>query len=266
MAGRSRTRLLFTLATPPLLVGYGTHVWLDSLEARYPPIAPDRSSTELLQTPANPVTQHVPHIDIYAARIRLRDLQARSNNPTEKPTKQDLNVAWAQSLLNCSALRFESKVVGLFAKGRFDPGDLGTTPAAFSPDPETGAPRELVNGAMAVLRPPVGDEPLLVKWAVPDAPRRFFEVIARWGYPWRLMTGGRHEMSVEGPFDGEGDEESLGPFVEVRFASAHTYEIVPEEGALSQQKTIPKWAARLHRGYARFLLDTTVKELVEGTK
>ncbi|KAB8221191.1 hypothetical protein BDV33DRAFT_170868 [Aspergillus novoparasiticus] len=266
MAGRSPARLLFTLATPPLLVGYGAHVWLNSLEARYPPIAPDRSSTELLRTPANSTTQHVPHIDIYAARIRLRDLQARTNHPTEKPTKQDLNIAWAQSLLNCSILRLEAKVIGLFSKGKFNPGDLGTTPAGFSPDPETGAPRELLNGAMTVIRQPVGNEPLLVKWEIPDGPRRFFETIARWGYPWRLMTGGRHEMSVEGPFDGEGDEEGLGPFVEVRFASAHTYEIVPEEGGLLQQKTIPKWVGRLHRGYARFLLDTAVKELVEGTE
>ena len=264
MARRFPTRLLFTLATPPLLVGYGTHIWLHSLEARYPPIAPDRSSTELLRTPANSTTQHVPHIDIYAARIRLRDLQARTNNTTEKLTKQDLNTAWAQSLLSCSVLRLEAKVIGLFRKGRFDPGDLGTTPAGFSPDPETGAPRELLNGAMTVIRPPVGDEPLLVKWGIPDEPRRFFEMIARWGYPWRLMTGGRHEMSVEGPFDGEGDEEGLGPFVEVRFASAHTYEIVPEEGGILHQKTIPNWVGRLHRGYARFVLDTAVTELMEG--
>ncbi|PIG86737.1 hypothetical protein AARAC_010875 [Aspergillus arachidicola] len=247
MAGRSPARLLFTLATPPLLVGYGTH---------------HRASpyTSQLNNSTCPPYRH----------LRRPDPPPRPSStdqpPHKKPTKQDLNIAWAQSLLNCSILRLEAKVIGLFRKGKFNPGDLGTTPAGFSPDPETGAPRELLNGAMIVIRQPVGNEPLLVKWEIPDGPRRFFETIARWGYPWRLMTGGRHEMSVEGPFDGEGDEESLGPFVEVRFASAHTYEIVPEEGGLLQQKTIPKWVGRLHRGYARFLLDTAVKELVEGTE
>lgn len=269
MATRSRTRLFLTLTIPPLVIaGYSTHHWLNNLEARYPPIAPDRSSTELLRTPANPVVQHVPHIDIYSARIPLRALQARVKNPADetKPTKQDLNTAWAQSLLNCSLFRLEAKFIGLFRTGKFNPGDTGTSPAGFSPDPETGAPRELLNGIMTVVREPVGEEPLLVKWGMPDEPRAFFEKIARWGYPWRLMTGGRHEMSVEGPFEGEGDEESQGPFVEVRFASAHTYEIVEEEGELWEQKTIPKWTGRLHQVYARFLLDTAVRELEGGRR
>ncbi|KAB8070752.1 hypothetical protein BDV29DRAFT_29001 [Aspergillus leporis] len=262
MAARSRTRLLLTLTAPPLIVGYGTHLWLSSLEARYPPIAPDRSSTELLRTPPNPLTQHVPHIDVYAARIPLRALEVRTKQITEKPTKQDLNIAWARSLLNCSILRLEAKLLGLFTAARLDPGDLGMTPAGFTSD---GAPRELLNGLMTVMREPRGEEPLLVRWDIPDGPRWFFEKIARWGYPWRLMTGGRHEMSVSEPFEGEGDEVGQGPFVEVRFASAHTYEFIPAEGGVQEQKTIPRWVGRLHRGYARLLLDTTVKELLEGS-
>ncbi|KAE8355126.1 hypothetical protein BDV28DRAFT_129547 [Aspergillus coremiiformis] len=252
------TSRLLLFVTPPLLAGYSTHRWLNHLEAHYPPIAPDRSSTELLRQPANPNTQHVPHIDIYAARIPLRTLQARTPEPTTPPTKQALNTAWAQSLLTTTPLRLEAQLLSLL---RHAPGDQGTTPQAFTPDPNTGLPRELLHGAMTVLREPTDQEPLLVRWSIPDAPRRFFESLARWGYPWRLMTGGRHEMSVEGPFDGEGDEEPLGPFVEVRFASAHTYEIVPDEGPLDAQKTIPACVARLHRGYARFLLDCAVRDL-----
>lgn len=71
--------------------------------------------------------------------------------------------------------------------------------------------------------------------------------IARWGYPWRLMSGGRHELSVPEPFEEVEDDESQGPFVEVRFASAYDYEVVPEEGDLQHQKMIPGWTWRLHR-------------------
>jgi hypothetical protein len=91
---------------------------------------------------------------------------------------------------------------------------------------------------------------------LPDAPRLFFEKIARWGYPWRLMSGVRHEMSVSEPF-----QRNAGMFVEVRFASAHDYEVVDAEGEREKQKIIPAWVLRLHRGYARFILDSAVREL-----
>ena len=73
------------------------------------------------------------------------------------------------------------------------------------------------------------------------------------------MSGGRHEISVSRP-DTEGDEIRE-PFVEVRFASAHDYETVSEEGGLEKQKKIPEWTGRLHRGYARWVLDSAVQEL-----
>lgn len=89
-----------------------------------------------------------------------------------------------------------------------------------------------------------------------DGAREFFEKIASYGYPWRLMSGGRHEINVSKPFKTE-----EGQVVEVRFASAHDYEIVPEEGELEKQKTIPAWGKRLHRGFARLVLDSAVREL-----
>ncbi|CAG8893843.1 unnamed protein product [Penicillium nalgiovense] len=66
-------------------------------------------------------------------------------------------------------------------------------------------------------------------------------------------------MSVSEPFQRNGQ----GIFVEVRFASAHDYEVVDAEGELEKQKIIPAWVLRLHRGYARFILDSAVRELQE---
>jgi hypothetical protein len=51
-----------------------------------------------------------------------------------------------------------------------------------------------------------------------------------------VYVGGRDELSVVGPFDVDQGE---GPYVEVRFSSAHDYELVPEEGPVEQQKRIP---------------------------
>lgn len=121
-----------------------------------------------------------------------------------------------------------------------------------------------MNGAFSVERSPSsgswlslsGPSALLVSWKVPDNAREFFEKIAGYGYPWRLMSGGRHEITVSKPFKEEGRQ-----VVEVRFASAHDYEIVSEEGDLEKQKIIPAWVGRLHRGYARLVLDTAVWEL-----
>lgn len=99
---------------------------------------------------------------------------------------------------------------------------------------------------------------LLVSWSMADDPRLFFEKIARWGYPWRLMSGGRHEMSVSEPFEVKGK----GKLIEVKFSAAHDYEIIPEEK--DKQKITPEWTNRLHRGYARFVLDSAAREVELG--
>lgn len=269
MAARSRSRLLLVLALPPVAVAYGTHRYLTVLETKYP-AQPPSSGSIALGSPANPSTQHCAYVDIYSARVPLRALQNRSkrlglrDNPQ---TSAELSTAWAQALLGTRVFRAESAIAGLPSKRRFDPGDMGDTPGEFSPDPKTGTPRELVNGVLVVERPPSDREPygLLASWKIPDEPRQFFETISRWGYPWRLMSGGRHEMSVSEPFEGEGEDKALGPFVEVRFASAHDYETFPSEGSFENQKQLPKWTGRLHRGYARFLLDAAVRELEQET-
>lgn len=121
-----------------------------------------------------------------------------------------------------------------------------------------------MNGMLSVERSPSsgswlsmsGPSALLVSWKVSDIAREFFEKIAGYGYPWRLMSGGRHEVSVSKPFKEEGRQ-----VVEVRFASAHDYEIIPDEGELEKQKVIPAWSGRLHRGFARLILDSAVREL-----
>ncbi|RHZ50191.1 uncharacterized protein CDV56_101600 [Aspergillus thermomutatus] len=267
MAAQSRTRLLLILALPPMAIGYGIHKGLSALEAQYPALPPETITSIALRTPQNSSNQYCAYVDVYAARVPVKALLPRAQRTDvpdkSKSTNLEITNAWARAFIGTKVLRAEGSLIGLLAKGKLSPGDTGDTSAGFASPTASGEPRRLLNGALVVERPPSEDNRngLLISWRIPDEPRRFFEKIARWGYPWRLMSGGRHELSVSEPFDGAGDGESQAPFVEVRFASAHDYEIVPEEGDLQHQKTIPGWTGRLHRGYARLLLDCSVREL-----
>lgn len=68
------------------------------------------------------------------------------------------------------------------------------------------------------------------------------------------MSGGRHELSISEVYVYQGEE-----VVDVRFASAHDYEVISDEEPM--QKKVPAWVGRLHRGYARALVDWAVRDL-----
>lgn len=278
------TRYLGFIAVPTLAAGYGVHLGLTHLETKYPALSPESAGSKALRIPAK-TGQHCAYTDIYAARVPLRALEARArrhrqhnknnivvenNNTNAKVSREEI---WAQSLLSSLVFRVEGSIIGLFTNGKYSPGDLGEdgfSPIPADPNEAHGQkiqPRVLVNGVLTVQREPVsssqdGDSNgLLVSWTMADPPRLFFEKIARLGYPWRLMSGGRHEMSVSEPFEVDDNGSGHDKLVEVRFATSHDYEIVEAEGNLEQQKLLPRWSIRMHRGYARLILDRAVREL-----
>ncbi|KAJ5594367.1 uncharacterized protein N7459_000575 [Penicillium hispanicum] len=266
MAQRSITRWIGYIAAPTAATAYGIHLGLTHLEAKYPSLPPEAAGSKALRTPSNPSTQRCAYTDIYAARIPLHALAARARpgTDTDSPPQSALEDAWARAVLGSTLLTTEASLAGLVTHGRYTPGDTGASPAGFTAAPETGAPRALLNGLLRVQREIGADADsngLLVAWRMADAPRVFFERIARWGYPWRLVSGGRHEMSVSAPFAVQGG----GVEVEVRFAAAHDYEVVDGEGEGDAQKILPAWTNRLHRGYARLILDCAARE-VEGKR
>ncbi|KAL4781779.1 hypothetical protein BJX76DRAFT_359540 [Aspergillus varians] len=280
----TRYRLLLYILTPPAVGTYVVHHELRALEEKYPALPADDTTCSLaLRTPTSPSTQHSPHIDIYSARIPLSSLPSATAPITPEGLQspqahQTLSTRWAQALVGSRILRWEGSVFGLFSSRGFQPGDIGLSEEEFGPLPvnvnanvkeDRNQKRQLLNGGFIVERPPSQDgNPygLLVSWDFPDDLRVLFEKIARWGYPWRFMSGGRHEMSVSKPYfvSGREGEEEEGWVVDVRFSSAHDYEIVPAEGGLEGQKTIPEWTVRLHRGFARLVLDRAVGEWVGG--
>ena len=228
----SRRVLLGTavIVVPPAAFAHHT---ITQLEAKYPPRRPESFSTNALRTPSNPTTQHTPYVDIYSTRVPAAGLRPHTGDV------HSIEEAWAHTFFESRIMRAEGKLV---AASR-SPGDCGEH--GFSQG------QQLLNGLFEVLRPPARGAPLLLGWKMAEEPVAFFRRIAAWGYPWRLMSGGRHELAV-GPVDAEG-------MVEVGFSAAHDYEVVQSEG--EAQKTIPEWVKRLHRAYAMWLLDERAEEV-----
>ena len=222
---------------PPFLYGRSA---IRQLEEKYPALSPGDASTLALRT-CRDSDRHIPYVDVFGARVPITGLPL--NSPDKDLAQPCLEELWARAFFNSKAVQLEGRIVG---GGRLSATDLGGE--GF----QLGA--YLLAGLMRIVRPPTVGTPLLVEWRMPAHLVGFFERIARWGYPWRLMDGGMHEWSVGRVY---GDEESLE--VEVRFASAHIYKIVEEEG--ESRKVIPRWVQRLHRAYARFLLDRAVDEV-----
>lgn len=86
----------------------------------------------------------------------------------------------------------------------------------------------------------------LLKWKWTDTKLvDFFEKISNYGYPWRLMSGGFHELYIE--------RNGLDK-IDVYYSSAHQYK------ELRDGKLIPKLVQCLHRDFARVLLQSSLSQ------
>lgn len=277
----SRRHLLFHILAPPAVIIFAIDRKLRDLEARYPALpVDDTTCTAALRTPNSPATQRTAAVDIYSARVHnsfvrkgTRHTLILPDNLRKRPTSHLVSFLWAQEVVSSSIFTAEGYIFGLLSGRGWDPGYQGLLVEGFGQDPfslpsKKRKKRGLLHGALVVEQLPNKNDlgGLLFSWRMPAGLRLFFEKIARWGYPWRLMSGGRHEFSISEVYHLPGREHE-GTYFDVRFSSAHDYEIVPGEVAPDKQKTIPKWAARLHRGYARWILDhavETFRENLEG--
>ena len=121
---------------------------------------------------------------------------------------EDARKKWATAFFNGTLIKTEGKIIawlsgGAPARNAFAVGD------------------QLVGGALVVVEPPSRTGPLLTRWELPPAPVRFFESLARYGYPWRLMEGGRHDFPVVLADNGD---------VLVGFSAAHDYAVLDNDG------------------------------------
>jgi hypothetical protein len=209
------------LLLPP---SYAARAKLLALEAAYPPLPVSTCSPELVQ-PREAARQRCSYADIYGARVPLAGL----------PDAASLEDGAARAFMSTRALRIRDGT-----QSGYD----GTRTLVVG--------EKLVGGALHVDRAPAPGAPLLVSWTMPPHLPTFFEALARWGYPWRLMDGGRHEVGLRDVDAGSGEATLV-------FGTAHDYAVVP--GEKDAGKIIPGWVGRLHRAYAMFLLDEAAKDI-----
>jgi len=218
---------------PPALYVY----WESTrLATAYPALPIPLTST--LLTSFNPNTHRLSYrstsTGLCTARVPRSSL--------EKTPFSNLHQSWAQAFLGSPRMLLEGRVFG-FGKG---PGDHGA--GGFRPG------QRLLNGVMVVETPPSDTEPLVASWTVPPRFVRFFEKLASWGYPSRLVSGGKHSFAA---VVDERDKES----VWVSFASVAFYERQNSETGQEDAKDLPKWVDWAHKTYARWLFDGALQAL-----
>ncbi|KAL1731195.1 hypothetical protein EV714DRAFT_283516 [Schizophyllum commune] len=230
----TRTILYTTLAAN---VGLGLYAYKEvrRLEGAYPEHAPSPSSP--LRTPtASGSNWYAPNREIYSPDGEAVEFYARVPADLLPRDPKEASRAWADACLRSRLMRLEGDLIGKSAgKGN-------------STEPRWEAGEEVVGGALTIVHPPDEKGYALYKWRLPPEPVEFFEMIARWGYPWRLMEGGRHETVVKPTEDPE--------TVLVGFSAGHDYNFNGGDG-----KVIPQWVERAHRAYGRLVLEEGVKEL-----
>ncbi|EJU04868.1 hypothetical protein DACRYDRAFT_114190 [Dacryopinax primogenitus] len=101
-------------------------------------------------------------------------------------------------------------------------------------------------------------------WRMPASIVSTCDTLASYGYPWRFMLGGYHELLVEeaqapsakteaGAGAGAGADE---PMLRVTFTSAHVYERLQGDG-----KTIPGFGRAMHALFGRALLASAKRRI-----
>ncbi|KZW02831.1 hypothetical protein EXIGLDRAFT_744348 [Exidia glandulosa HHB12029] len=85
----------------------------------------------------------------------------------------------------------------------------------------------------------------------------FVDKAAAWGYPFRFMVGGWHELIVE--------DLPGGDRVRITYVLTEVYDLHPLGKIEEDKKIVPKWTLDLHRDYARSMLKGVVAQIESST-
>ncbi|GAA6016445.1 hypothetical protein JCM10207_003865 [Rhodosporidiobolus poonsookiae] len=278
MATRSifrRHPFLTTLVAVGTPTAVGLSLYFDRLARDYPalPVPPSSPLTTLADASVRLGAQQlfVARVPLTPGLRRLAALHdgsaSTSKDDARSPNPTALTTAFARSFLSTPLFRLEACFAGLVVDRSFTPGDLGES--GFTPA------QKLMHGLFVVVEPPHplpraekdggGEEGrLTLRWDLGRAPVAFFEMLARYGYGWRLMNGGRHVLEaavVPSPGSSSAEEE-----VELRFGCTADYNRVGGVYGGDDGKEIPEWGKRIHEAYARALLDEGVRSLKRAAK
>ncbi|KAH6658266.1 hypothetical protein BKA67DRAFT_557557 [Truncatella angustata] len=103
------------------------------------------------------------------------------------------------------------------------------------------------------IRTASGDSAGIVTfWSFPSHVASVADKAASYGYPWRFMLGGFHELIVE---------KSSEDTARITYVMLECYHLYPNGQAEPDFKTTPQWTQKLHRLYAQDLLEKAVQHI-----
>ncbi|BGP41703.1 hypothetical protein JCM10449v2_005694 [Rhodotorula kratochvilovae] len=220
-----------------------------------------------LRVPNDHPAQRVADIEHWVVRVPLRTLvraASSSSCPTMSMGEADLHAlahTWLQAYLCTPSVRLQARLMGepappaeeggarVFERGQLLVG--GLLELTDVPAPSCSSADQCSSARDAVLH---------ARWHAPRELVAFFERAAAWGYPWRLLSGGRHSWEVALLSSGgstAGEEQE----VELRFGCAHDYEPVGAKDGGDDGKKMPPLVLWAHRVFARVLVQQAVREV-----
>ncbi|KAK6345597.1 hypothetical protein TWF718_007507 [Orbilia javanica] len=270
----SRRSILFFLIGSPIL--YLTTTFTRLLY-QYPatdidgshPVYKSKDDVRFKQMYGHWFTARVPHKSLIQPSSPAGKAGEESRGEIVKHKKTPIEV-WTSALFCTPTLGLEAIGIGFFTGNGFTTGDRGKEKVYVGQDLAHGVFN--VTSIEEESTPPVTLQEekdgvngkllgrAIVAYDIPDYPTHLWEVAAKYGAPWRHISGGRHCFEVieeEGGKDGE---------VLVRFGCVIDMERVNrldrEKG--EDGKGMPWLYVWLHEVYARWLVDGAVKGLRRG--
>lgn len=267
----SRRSILFFLIGPPIL--YLTTTFTRLLY-QYPttdidrshPVYKSKDDVRFKQLYGHWFTARVP----YKSLIQSSSTGKIGDETVVKHRKTPIEV-WTSALFCTPTLGLEAIGIGLFTGNGFATGDRGEERVYVgqglahgifnvkSIEGESTPPVTLTEQKDGVNRKLLGRA--IVAYDLPDYATHLWEIAAKYGAPWRHISGGRHCFEVIEE-EGKGKEGE----VLVRFGCVTDMERVNRlhrEGG-EDGKGMPWLYVWLHEVYARWLVDGAVKRLRRG--
>ncbi|KAK6359333.1 hypothetical protein TWF696_000494 [Orbilia brochopaga] len=268
----SRTTTVLTLLAPPALYMSATFA---RLLYQYPASSIHASHPIFLTEDSARYKQLDAHW--FTTRITLRYLRPRSLDAT-RDARTPVEV-WTAAFFSTPTFSLEARGCGWLLGRGFTTGDqarggvyVGQRLAhglfrIVSMDKDGG---EGKGGAEGELSREDQRQRLLgrviISFWIPDGMVHVWEVAAaRYGLPWRLLSGGRHcfeilEDETGSLREGRGEKEEE-EYVTVRMGCVADLERVNRVDGREDGKGLAGWALWLHEMYARWLVDAAVRKL-----
>lgn len=260
------------MTVPPLLQTSSATSWILGLLFLIPSLYVSKTVVSLTRTyPTNPGLELPPthpaftspdnsalkqaHIEYWEGRVPISSLQASPDSQLAATDegKTSLIREFTAALFQTRSLTLEAKFIGWGMGNGFQPGDRGENGVQEGHD--------FAHGLFKVTHLNDKEGWAVVAYPIPDHVVRSFETMAKWGLPWRHLSGGRHVFQVIPDKNSTDKQEDGEKWATVRFGCVVDIERKNRLTGERDGKGLPSALLWFHQMYARRLLDEAIQDL-----